>query len=469
MVTRIEAEEKAYEIAGIKQDIISKILIYITLRKEDEATELIVNEIKKNNHFNAIKQDKSSELWYYEDGIRKPNGESHIKEICRQILGLAYTPQRVNKVIAKIEADNFIDADDFFKKEQENVKEILTLNGILNLDTLELKEFTPKKYFFNKINANYNPNATCPNIEKFLGEIVKSIEDIKVIYEFIGYTLLKAYPIQIAFMLIGDGENGKGVLGNLIRTFLNSKNCSSVPLNQLTPENFSCSELFGKLLNWAGDISNTDLKDSGRFKEFTSGTDEINAKRKFQKDLFFINYAKLSFSCNELPRVYDFTHGFWRRWIVLEFPYKFLKKREYDILEDKTNVKLADNELIKKLITEDELSGLLNKALKGLSRLLKNKQFSSTKSTAEIKDFWIRKSDSFTAFCFDNLESSEDNYISKRKIRKEFNKYCKIHKIKGASDKNIKVVLEDLFGVTESQKGVQYEQERVWEGIKFKE
>jgi len=44
--------------------------------------------------------------------------------------------------------------------------------------------------------------------------------------------------------------------------------------------------------------------------------------------------------------------------------------------------------------------------------------------------------------------------------------YCKAHKIKGASDKNIKVVLEEMFGVTESQNSSGM---RVWEGVKFKE
>ena len=240
---------------------------YIATRQEDKATELAAKIIKENNFFDSIKQDKVTEIWFYHEGIRKPNGESHIKEKCRKIFGEAYTPQRVNKVIAKIEADTFIEADDFFKKEQENIWEIPTQNGILNIKTKELSPFTPAKYFFNKINASYTPGAECPEIEKFLSEVLSNKENINVAYETIGHTLTKKYLIQAAVFLYGGGENGKGIFESLIRNFLGIENCSSLSLGQLVPDSFSCCELFGKLANLAGDISNTDFKDTGRFKE----------------------------------------------------------------------------------------------------------------------------------------------------------------------------------------------------------
>jgi len=442
----------------------------IATRQEDEATELAADIIKKNNFFDSIKQDKITEIWFYYEGIRKPNGESHIKEKCREIFGKAYTPQRANKVIAKIEADTFIDAEEFFKKEQENIWEIPVQNGILDIRTKILSEFTPEKYFFNKINAIYNPEAKCTNIESFLSEVLSSSENIKVAYETIGHTLVKKYLVQSAIFLYGGGENGKGIFESLIRHFLGAENCSSLPLGQLTPDSFSCSELFGKLANLAGDVSNIDFKDTGRFKELTSGTDLIAAKRKFQRDLFFINYSKFFNGFNEFPRVYDHSHGFWRRCVILEFPYRFVKQSEYNLAEDKTKIKLADTEIIDKLVVEEELSGLLNNALDGLERIIKKKQFSYTKSTSDVKDFWIRKSDSFTAFCFDRLEEDIDGIILKKDMRKEFSQYCRKHKIKGASDKNIKFVLEDLFGVVESRKTTDFNTfERCWEGVKFKD
>ena len=66
-------------------------------------------------------------------------------------------------------------------------------NSILNIISAQESSFTPQKYFFNKINAEYNPAADCPMIKKFLSEILRNPEDIKVAFELIGYTLFKKY------------------------------------------------------------------------------------------------------------------------------------------------------------------------------------------------------------------------------------------------------------------------------------
>ena len=96
------------------------------------------------------------------------------------------------------------------------------------------------------------------------------------------------------------------------------------------------------------------------------------------------------------------------------------------------------------------------------------KNFSQTEGSKEIKDFWIRNSNSFAAFCIDNLEESYDSFIPKKQIRSLFNKYCKKHKIKGAGDKSIKATLEDRYGAFDSRKMFNNEITHVWEGIKLK-
>ena len=270
-------------------------------------------------------------------------------------------------------------------------------------------------------------------------------------------------------MLVGDGRNGKGKTIDLIRRFIGIDNCSSVPLSALEENSFRISELFGKMVNLAGDLSNTALKETGMLKQ-TTGRDLIGAKRKFLPDIKFINYSKHIFACNQLPKVYDMSEGFWSRWVVFEFPNTFIAKSEYDKLDEigRKGKKILDPRHIEKISSKEELSGLLNKALEGLDRIFKNKEFSYSKGSSEIKKFWVRKSDSFIAFCLDNLEESNDGLIPKAELRKCYHNYCKKHKLKGTSDKAIAITLQELFGVMDIRKYHEGTTTFYWEGIQFR-
>ena len=68
--------------------------------------------------------------------------------------------------------------------------------------------------------------------------------------------------------------------------------------------------------------------------------------------MFFENYAKVIFACNELPKVYDLSDGFWSRWMLFEFPYKFVKESEYNQLQIKGNCSLMDEGIIDKISTD---------------------------------------------------------------------------------------------------------------------
>lgn len=444
---------------------------YLSLIKDkdwNEASEILVNWILQNNSIYTTKDDLKSEVWIYRNGIYTPHGKSEIKELLRYLLGNWYSTFTFNNVMAKIEPDTFIESSKFFNVNY--IDEVPVQNGILNVITRELKPFDKTKIFFNKLPITYNPKAECPAIEKHLKDILKFEEDINVMYEVIGFLLYKDYFLEKMIMLIGDGRNGKGKTIDLIRRFLGIDNCSSIPLSALNTDNFRVSELFGRMANLAGDLSNTSLKDTGMLKQ-TTGRDLIGANRKFLNDIKFINYAKHIFACNELPKVYDMSKGFWSRWIVLEFPYEFISESEFNSLDESKRKmkKILDPYHIDKISSDEELSGLLNKALDGLERIRKNKAFSYSKGTDEIKKFWIRKSDSFIAFCFDNLEEGNDKEMTKADLRKAYHKYCSEHKLKGCSDKAMAITLQEMFGVIEDRKYHDGITTYSWQGIKFKD
>jgi len=453
-----------------KREVRSEYLELISGKEKNwaMATEVLRNYVMDKLKIYTTKEDLKNEIWIYKEGVYLPQGRSEIKVILREVLEELYSAFVYGKVLEKIEPDTYIDSNLFFRS--THIYEIPVENGILNIKTLELKPFNPDQIFFNKLPIIFDATKECHQIDKFLKDVLASESDIEVFYEMCGFCLLGEYRYEKAFILVGDGRNGKGKSLELLKRLVGMENCSSIPLASLLPENFAISELFGKRVNLAGDIGSSDLKDTSTFKGLT-GRDFITGKRKFLPNIHFENCAKMIFACNELPMVYDLTKGFWDRWILLEFPYTFVTQEEYKSEKDKSTLKIRDDSIIDKISTPEELSGLLNKSILGLHRLFENKKFSSTLGSEEVKSTWIRKSNSFMAFCWDNLEEEWESKINKKDLRKRYALYCREHKVPSKSDVVIKNVLQQIYGSSEEEMNViqnSYRYERFWTGIKWK-
>jgi putative DNA primase/helicase len=462
-----------YSIAGnIFYEIISD-------KKESKATEFLAKFIENNNYIYTLRNDKDTEIWIYKDGIYIQQGKTLIKEQLRKILGSGIKVRLLPDIFLKIELDTMIDIENFFS--HFSSKEFLHLipikNGLFNINSNKLEPFNPKIIFTTRIPVSYNSNAKCPHIEEFIKDVLEgenekqTEENIKLFYEIAGFSLYRDYFIEKAVIFDGYGRNGKTKTQELIRNFIGVENSSSVPLSQLTEDSFSISELFNKHINVAGDLSNTNLKDTSTLQK-TIGRDRLNAKRKFLTDVKFTNFAKHIFSTNELPKTYTTHRGFWDKWILISFRNTFVEQKEYDKFktdEEKKNKKPLNPEILKDLITQEELDGLFLKAIQGLNNLRKNKQFCYNTTSEQVKENWIKKSDSFFYFAMENIEAgdlTDDNdIILKGKIRKMYSLFCKDHKLKGCSDQVIKITLQENFGADEYRT---HDQRTYWIGIKIK-
>lgn len=447
-----------------------QILQALAAKDRSHATEIMTKVLEQEEHIYTIRSDDTQEIWIYQDGIYKPDGVTYIKEKIRTILGDQYTTTYANQVIDKVMIDNYVNSEDFFS---HNIKDkIVVENGILDLNNYKLLPYNPDEIFFSKLPIKYNPNQDCPLIKQFFKEILKNREDLPVIQEVFGSFLYKEYFIEKAVMLVGTGRNGKGKTLELMKRFLGPDNVTSVPLQQMDTDMYSISELHNKLANLAGDLDNNALKHTGRFKELT-GRDTISVARKFKTRLHFVNYAKMVFAANELPKTYDLSPAFFMRWVILEFPYTFLKQEEIDEITDAkelSHIKLRDPEKVDKISGPEELSGLLNWAIDGLKRLREQKDFSYNKSVDDIRNIWFRKSDSFTAFCMDHLKEKYGSVMDKSELRHVYHQYCKRHDLKPVNDKELKETLVRQFGAWDQQvNDGDGGKIRQWVGVEYQE
>ena len=102
-------------------------------------------------------------MYYYEDGVYHPKAEILIKELSEEEFHGSCTNQLVNEIIGMIKRRSYNDSGLLI----DNPELINVKNGILNIKTGELSDHTSELFFTVQLPVKYDPNASCPKIEKF--------------------------------------------------------------------------------------------------------------------------------------------------------------------------------------------------------------------------------------------------------------------------------------------------------------
>lgn len=356
-------------------------------------------------HFKTLRD--TEEVLYYEDGYYHYEGEAIIGAECERMFGAYIKTKNVAEILNHIRRSTYIK-----RNELNRNKSVLPLqNGLFDLTTHLIGDFNPDVLITYKLPVEYNPNADCPNIKKFIEEILNS-DDIPIVQEYFGYTLLPAFPAHKSLWMYGIGRNGKSQLISLLTKMLGEENTVSVPIEEFDGwHRFSTARLFGKLLNVTSEPGVEKPLKSGLFKKVIGG-DRISAEIKGkQRTIDFVNFSKFIVLGNIFPQVTDPSLAFWDRLIVVEFPNSFVNNFIPDISE--------------KLIKEDGLSGFFNWCLEGLKRLKENDfKFTTTKNTEEMKIEFEKLSNPVMAFIKEECVINVGKIISKGELYNAYKNYC---------------------------------------------
>ena len=284
-------------------------------------------------------------------------------------------------------------------------------------------EFTPEAIEFDRIPVTYDPSAYCADLDKMLNRVfLGDREVINLFEEMIGACLLKHNRYQKAFMLYGSGSNGKSTILNLVKTFLGSNNYSSIALEKVT-DRFNVAELENKLANIGDDIDNVVIKDTGTLKKLFAGN-SIQVERKGERPFTIEPYATHIYSCNAIPRSFDKSDGFYRRWLFVPFNAKFSSEDpDYDpLIEDK-------------ITTDTALSYLLNLGIRGAERLLKRGKFTEPESVKEALEAY--KADNSTTLSWIDDRDLDLNYFLENSTDKAYSDFVDWCKLSGVKSNNV--------------------------------
>lgn len=249
-------------------------------------------------------------------------------------------------------------------------------NGVYNVETDELKEFSPDVIVTNKINHNYNPAAYNELADRTLNKLACGDESVRALLEeCIGYCFYRRSELRKSFVLTGEKRNGKSTYLAILKALLGDENTAALDLGELG-DRFSPASLYGKLANIGDDISDDFISNPAIFKKIASG-DWIKGEHKGKDEFFFKPYAKLLFSANNIPRIKDKSGAVLDRLVIIPFDAQF-SKDDPDF----------DPYIKYKLIQEESIEYLITLGIKGLRRVLENQEFTvSEKVQKSIQEY----------------------------------------------------------------------------------
>ena len=314
-------------------------------------------------------------------------------------------------------------------------------NGIYNLETEELEDFTPDIIITNKIPHDYIPDAYNELTDRTLNKLACGDRQIRLLLEeAIGYCFYRRNELRKCFILTGDKQNGKSTYLSMVETLIGYENTSSLDLKELG-DRFKTAELVNKLANIGDDIGDEFIANPAIFKKLVSGN-PLTVERKGQDPFDFGNYSKFLFSANNIPRIKDKSGAVISRLVIIPFDAKF-------------SVEDADfDPYIKyKLIKEEPMQYLINLGLAGLKRVLSNRKFTESQKVKEAlteyeennnpvllffkEDIKIENEptsvvyQSYHEFCLANNFTAMSNIEFSKQVRKYFDYDIKNKTIKG--------------------------------------
>lgn len=273
------------------------------------------------------------------------------------------------------------------------------------------KSFDPKDFLRYQLNFSYNPESQAPKFQAFLDEVLPDKNSQRILAEYIGYIFVptSALKLEKILLLYGSGANGKSVFFDIVNALIGKENIVNFSLQSLTDFNsYQRAKIENKLLNYVSELSGN--LESSIFKQLVSG-EPVEARLPYKEPVIIENYAKLMFNCNELPRNFEHTPAYIRRFLIIPFIVTIPQEKQ-------------DKNLSQKIIAT-ELSGVFNWVLEGLTRLLSQKGFTESTLVNEAIEQYEKMGDSVKLFIEDtNCIKCLSSYILLKEIYKEYRSFC---------------------------------------------
>lgn len=370
----------------------------------------------------------NGKLHVYSDGFYK-SGDNHIEAaMIKEIPTLNQTKRKeVLAYLDLIVPNNSTVADAHL---------VAFKNGVLNVITNEMYEFSPEYIITNMIPHNYIPDAQSELLDKVMKKLACNDADVeKLLYQAVGMCMFRKNELRKSFFLLGEKRNGKSTFLDMVGTLLGEENIANLDLSEIG-DKFKTAELAGKLANVGDDINDEYIPNSAIFKKVVSG-DKVTVERKGQDPFKLASYAKFFFSANSLPRIGrgKDSGAVLDRLVIIPFDAKFSKDDpDYDPY---IKYKLRDERVMEALIA---------KSIEGLREVLADQQFVECERVASKMAEYEQTNNPIVLF-FNEL--SESDYLNEptKNVYRNYSAFCLANNLQAMSSIEFTKQMKKQYGL----------------------
>jgi putative DNA primase/helicase len=366
------------------------------------------------------------EWYFYENGVYKQALSESVERRVNNIL--ERNGQKVLEYILKDVISKLARSEGVFEEQNPKSENVLNLkNGLLDLDTLELKPHTPDILTFAQTPIDYNPKATSQKFDAFLRRVLPDEIHQKTLQEFAGYSLTPKTFLQKACYLKGAGGTGKGTIAGVLKALLsgNESHGLSCDMNieDLNDNSPSLGNAVNKRLIYISEVSSK--ANLIGFKKVV-GEDKVVINPKYKRPYDVKLEAKVMITGNTWIHTGEdnANNSIDRRLLIL--PFNVIPGKEH-----------YNPNILSELTTPEELVGILNWALEGWKRLIENGyRFSSNGDEVERLEF-LEHSNPVITFLRERCEgesvASDASQISSQMLYQYWKRWCEGYDYNAAS------------------------------------
>lgn len=261
----------------------------------------------------------SGAFWSYESGVWSEDRKV-VETVLPRKMGKHYRRPKHLGTVTDMLRSSLTNREMYIHPDQPETRYISLPEGLYNVQTGSIEDHDAEVLTTYQLQVDPVFDEPTPELDMFLDSVLHP-GDWERVLDILAYLLMPGNPAQKAVMFTGRGRNGKGVLLQVIESLIGSQNAASVSLQDLGTR-FAAADLYGVPINIVGDIDGEHIAHTGRFKQATGG-DLLRMDRKHADAFAAKVWAVPVFSANTIPTSADTSHGYLRRWEVVEFPNTF--------------------------------------------------------------------------------------------------------------------------------------------------